>query len=129
MDTAQIVQLFVCLFVLPFVVLPAVGGGALSYGFRMAKLPALEVFRGWKIYLASSCYGFLLLIPAGLLMRESGMSEFSKQAIQVAVFCGTQIVLVPILIRNFTSKALGVTTAAVLLTNAAGYMFFVLQRA
>ena len=81
MDRAQIVQLFVCLFVLPFVVLPALGGGAVVLGYRAAKLPALQFLRSWKIYLASCCYGFLFLIPVGLVLRASDLSLMNQQAI------------------------------------------------
>ena len=61
--------------------------------------------------------------------RQTRLRRRIVQLIQVVVFCGTQLVLVPILIRNFTGKALGVTTAAVVVTNIAGFALFVLQRA
>ena len=127
MDKAQFVQLFICLFVLPFIVLPAVGAGALRFGFQLANLPKLEYVKGWKAYLASCCYGFLLLIPVGIVMRDSSLSDFAKQLIQIGVFCGTQFILVPLLIRNFTRKALGVIALAVLGTNIAGFVFYLLQ--
>ncbi len=128
MDKAHIIQIFICLFVLPFVVLPAMGGGAISVGYRMAKLPTVQFFRSWKIYLASCCYGFLFLIPAGFLLRNSEIGVVTQQIIQLAVFCGTQIVLVPIFLRSFTWRSLGVTTAAVIITNFVGYVLFTSQQ-
>jgi hypothetical protein len=129
MDKSQLMHLFVWLFVLPFVVLPALGGGAVTVGYHLAKLPAVRFFQSWKIYLASCCYGFLFLVPVGLILRESEMSAFATQGIQLAVFCGTQLILVPIFLRSFTRKALGVTALAVVVTNGIAYLLFVLQRA
>jgi hypothetical protein len=129
MDKAEIVQLFVCLFVIPFVVLPAFGGGAVTIGYRLARIPGIRFFRSWKVYLASCCYGFLFLVPVGFLLSDSDMSTSAKQALQVAVFCGTQLVMVPVFLRSFTVKSLSVATLAVAVTNAFGYVLFLSQRA
>ncbi len=128
MDKAHIVQLFVCLFVIPFMVIPTIGGGGLALGFRAARLPAVRFFRYWKVYLASCCYGFLFLIPTGFLLRNSTLSTGAQQIIQLSVFFATQLILLPILLRSFTWKSLGVTAVVVTLTNAAGYALFVLQQ-
>src|SRR5262249_33253813 len=108
MDQAHLVQLFVGLFVLPFVVLPAVGGGVVTLGLRLAKLPELPYLRCWKVYLASCCYGFLLLVPLEFALRDSDLNALARQGFQLAVFCGAQLILVPLFLRNFSYKALGV---------------------
>ena len=105
------------------------GWHALRYSEGRAKLPRLHLFRSWKIYLASCCYGFLLLVPAGFVLRGSEIDAAGQQGLQLGLFAVTQLILVPVFLRSFTWKSLSVTTAAVVFTNAAGYVLFVLQQA
>jgi hypothetical protein len=118
-DQAQVVQLALCLFVLPLAVLPTVGAGAVSLGFRLARLPAVPFGRCWRAYLASCCYGFLLLVPIGLLVREESWGA----GVRLLAFAGAQLVLVPLLLRQSSRKAVSVTGAAVLLSNLAVFLF------
>jgi hypothetical protein len=121
-DVSQLVQLFVKVFVFPFVLLPALGGGAVAAGYRLAKLPEVSYWRCWRICLASCCYGFLALIPLRFVLRPDDISEKSRQIIQLGVLLAVQLILVPLLLRNFSRKAVGVTCLAVLLTNVAAYL-------
>jgi hypothetical protein len=121
-DGGQLLQLFVSLFVLPFVLLPAVGGGAVMAGYRLAKIPNITFWRCWKTYLASCCYAFLALIPLRLVLRPEEINDSTRQAIHLSVFLGIQLLVVPLLLRSFSRKALSVTFLAVLLTNLVAWI-------
>ena len=122
MDAGQVVRLFVFMFVIPLGLLPAVGGGFISLGFRFAKMPPVPFLRCWKVYLASCCYGFLVLVPASYLLGHTSLSVGAARAISVLIFLGVQLVLVPLFLRSFSRRALGVAGLAVLLTNLAVYL-------
>jgi hypothetical protein len=121
-DVNQVVRLFVSLFIFPFVVLPLVGGGAVTAGFRLVKVADVTYWRCWKVYLASCCYGFLALIPLRYLLRAETMSDSVRTGIQLSVFVGVQLLCVPLLLRNWSRKAVAVTCVAVLLANLVAWV-------
>jgi hypothetical protein len=122
MDAGQVVRLFVFMFAIPLGLLPAVGGGFVTLGLRLARIPPVPYLRCWKVYLASCCYGFLILVPAGYLLGRSDLNGTTAQVVRAAIFLGAQLLLVPLLLRNFSRRALGVAGLAVLLTNLAVYL-------
>jgi hypothetical protein len=109
-------------FVFPFFVLPVLGGGAVTAGYRLARLPGISYWRCWKVCLASSCYGFLALVPLRFLLPADDVSDWIRRAIQLSVLVTVQLILVPLLLRNFSRKALSVTWLAVLLTHVAAWV-------
>ena len=123
MDIDQLVHLFVLSFVFPFVMLPALGGGAVAVGYRLINIPDVTFWRCWKVYLAAFCYAFLALIPLRFLLQPGEISESTHLLINAGVLLGVQLLLVPLLMRKFSGRALGVTIAAVLLTNLVAFLF------
>jgi hypothetical protein len=118
----EVVRMFVVSVVIPFVLLPAMGGGAVKLGHQMANIGGKSYFQCWKVYLASCCYAVLALIPLGFMLQRNAISQASDRYIRWAVFCALQLILIPLFLRSFSRRGLGVTLAAVLLTNLGGYL-------
>jgi len=129
MDNTNLFQILLYVFGVPLVLLPTLGGGLVFLGYQVAKIPSVDYWKCWKVYLASCCYGFILLVGVGYLLQGSEFSSFTRQAIQFAVFGTMQLVCVPIFLRNYTRPALTVASLAVLLTNVVTFGgLFVLAR-
>jgi hypothetical protein len=62
------------------------------------------------------------------MLRDSGITPGSQQAMQLAVFCGTQLLIVPLLLKNFTLRALAVAACAVILANGLAYAALIALR-
>jgi hypothetical protein len=117
MEGGYLFQVLVSIFVFPLLVLPTLGGGFVTLGFQIAKVPPVNYWRCWKVYLASCCYAFLALIPVRFVLQGSEATLATRNVIHVAVFCGTQLVLIPIFLKTFSPRALGIAGLAILLTN------------
>jgi hypothetical protein len=117
MVAGQLLQLVLALFIVPLVLLPAVGGGFVSLGFQIAKVPNFPYGKCWKVYLASCCYAFLALLPVGYFLQRSDLGLWAKQGIQLGVFCGLQLIFVPLFLRTFSARALAAVGVAIVLTN------------
>ena len=122
MGGGQVISIFVSVFVVPFLLVPAVGGGAVNLSYQLARLPRVPFFKCWKVYLASCCYAFLALIVVGFFLRRDALSPEAAQNVRRLVFCGMQLVLIPLLLRNFSRRALLATGSAILVTNVAAYL-------
>jgi hypothetical protein len=117
MDVGHLLQVVFSLFILPLIVLPTLGGGFVTLGFQISKLPAVNFWRCWKIYLASCCYAFLALVPLRVILPANAVSPMARNFIHLGIFCGMQLILVPIFLRKFSARALAITGAAILLAN------------
>jgi len=117
MDVGQMLRILLYLFGIPLVVLPTVGGGLVFVGFQFARVPNVDYWKCWKAYLAGCCYGFLVLVAVGLGLQRSELGPWGRQAVQVGVFCGMQFLLIPLLLRHYSRRAIMAAGIAILLTN------------
>ncbi|HEV3205067.1 MAG TPA: hypothetical protein VGY77_11815 [Gemmataceae bacterium] len=130
MDNINLIQILIYLFGVPLVLLPTLGGGFVFLGYQIAKIPNVNYGKCWKVYLASCCYGFILLVGAGYLLQHSEFSIFTRQVIQFAIFGVMQLICVPLFLRIYTRQALSVAGLAIVLTNLVTFgALFVLGKA
>ena len=117
------------LFGVPLFLLPAIGGGLVFLGYQAAKIPNVDYWKCWKVYLASCCYGFIGLVGIGYLLQQSEMSLTLKQITQFGIFVALQLVFVPLFLRNYSRQALSIAGLAVVITNVVTFgVLFVLVK-
>jgi hypothetical protein len=124
MTVGQIMQIVFSLFVIPLVLLPTLGGGFVTLGFQIAKMPKIDYWRCWKICMASCCYAFLAMVPVGFIMQASEQ----KHIVQLITFIVVQLVLIPSFLRNFSIRALTIAGAGVVLSNVVVGIAYLLVR-
>ncbi len=117
MDFGQVFRLFLYLFGVPMVILPMLGGGLVFVGFQIVRVPNVDYWKCWKVYLAGCCYAFLVLVAVGFGLQRSDLGAYARQAVQAGVFCGMQLLLIPLLLRHRSRRALLAASLAILLTN------------
>src|SRR5713101_8232643 len=103
---------YVVLFVYFAVVYPLLGGAVMWLGFQWAKVPDFTFVKCWKIYLAGLCYGYLVIIGLGLILKTA-------PAIPTILFFVVPLIAIPLLGRNLTRRVVVVEVIAVLLANSA----------
>ena len=104
MDYGQVLRIFLYLFGIPLVVLPTVGGGFVFAGFQVARVSHVDFWKCWKVYLTGCCYGFLALVMVGFGLQRSELGDSGRRVVQVGVFCGMQLLLIPLLLWANHSK-------------------------
>jgi hypothetical protein len=117
MDLGQVLRVFLFLFGIPMLVLPTLGGGLVFVGFQIARIPNMDYWKCWKVYLAGCCYGFLVLVAVGFGLQRSDLGPGVRQAIQAGVFCGMQLLLIPLLLRHYSRRAITAASIAIVFTN------------
>src|SRR5262249_1547775 len=91
------------------------GAALVLGGFKIAGVPSIPFWKCWRYYSASIGYGIVvlwLLSCAGRFRDQPALTE--SIIVWVAVAALTQIVVLPLLLRQFTVKALAVQIVAVL---------------
>ena len=123
MDLGQVLRIFLYLFGIPLVVLPTLGGGLVFAGFQITRVPNVDFWKCWKVYLAGCCYGFLVLVVVGFGLQRSALGQSSRQAVQLGVFCGMQLLLIPLLLWVDRSRRLRAGHEANSLPNSSRRLF------
>ncbi|SRR5579871_4616308 len=106
MNYSQVLRIFLYVYGIPLVVLPTLGGGLVFAGFRLVRVPGVDFWKCWKVYLAGCCYAFLALVMVGFGLPRSELGDVGRRAVQAGVFCGIQLLLIPLLLRSNHAKRL-----------------------
>lgn len=117
MNITQMLPMLLLSYGIPLVLLPTLGGSLVFAGFRIARLPKIAYWHCWKVYLAGCCYGFLMMVVLRFGLHHLSQNPPGGSPLWVGAFCGTQMLLVPLLLKKYSPRALGATILAVLLTN------------
>src|SRR5207244_4960652 len=108
----EVFNLYATVFVYFAVAYPLLGGAILWLAFQAAKIPDFTFVKCWKIYLAGLCYGYLVMIGLGLILKTA-------PAILTILFFVVPLIAIPLLGRNLTRRVVVVEVIAVLLANSA----------
>lgn len=106
MNYNQLFHIFLYVYGIPLVILPTLGGGFVFAGFRLVRVPGADFWKCWKVYLAGCCYAFLVLVMVTFGLPRSDLSDVGRRAVQAGVFCGMQLLLIPLLLWANHSKRL-----------------------
>ena len=101
----------------PLLFILVVGTTLLFLGFKVAKLPAPTYQQSWAAFLIAVPAGYVLFIPVTRSLPWSNMAFLTRLWVETAVVTVAEIIIVPLVLRKFTWKALMVQEIAVVLTN------------
>jgi len=119
----QLFWRFLVTIVFGFGIIPAAGGAILWKAFQIAKITNFTYPQCWKAYLAGCGYGYVACMIVNLI-------EGSRQGsgvLQLILFCTIPFLVVPLLLRNFSSRVLVVEAIALLLVDALVLLFVLLS--
>jgi hypothetical protein len=106
--------------VAPLVVFALVGGVSLFLCCRVGGVPRLTFAKSCKTYLLAAAYGLVLLIACNWLTASAGML-----LVQAVISFATQFVVVLLVLRVFSARALISQGTGVLMANLVSFAVLV----
>src|SRR6266536_2468908 len=103
--------------ILHLLFIPLVGASLLSLCFRATGLPALPFSQRWKAYLAAVAYGLILGFGISHSLSGLHLGPSAFLAIQLGGICLLQLLVVALLLRKLSCRALLAQAIAVCATN------------
>ena len=101
-----------------FMLIPLVGAALLFLCFRKVDAPKQITFlESWKVYFAAVCCGLMLIVVLNCVMPTLQIGFAEVVTLQAAVPCVAQFLMILLLLRRYSRKALLAQGCVVLLTN------------
>ena len=128
----EIFNVYMVLFFYLAIGFPLIGGTLLWMGFQYGKIPGFNFVRCWKIYLAGLCYGYLVVWGIGLILQRPAETDPVSQSkiapevpeskmapvMRTVVFYAIPMVAIPLLGRNYSTRAIAIEFIVILLANS-----------
>jgi hypothetical protein len=105
-------------------IMPAAGGAILWKTFQIAGTPYFTYGRCWKAYLGGCGWAWLLF--TGLSMAFGRLDGI--EAIQVGIFFVTTLLVVPLMLWNFTGRVLAAEGIALAVIDLSVLVFVFVSR-
>ena len=119
---AELVWRFALLLAVGVLVIPLFGGASLRGAFAVARIHHLSFRMCWKAYFTACCLAYVLLMGVELVLRNDPAIPY----VRMAVFMAATVPAVPLLLRDYSRRALVVGGVAVLLIDVLLVGLFVL---
>jgi hypothetical protein len=103
------------------VFVPLVGAVILLLCFRMLGVAGITFFQSWKVYLAAVSFGLILIVVLNLLMPRRQLGSVELLALQAGATCLTHLLVIGLLLRKFSGRALLAQGVVVLSTNLVAF--------
>lgn len=103
-----------------------VGATLLFLSFKVAKLPPLPFQKHLLAVLAGISFGYLLSVALFFGGPPGNRSPEGQMGYQLGILCIAEVLVVPLVLRRFTPRALVTQILAVLLANAVAFGAFLL---
>jgi RsiW-degrading membrane proteinase PrsW (M82 family) len=104
-----------------FLLVPLFGAWLMAKGFDRAKIVGRSLRQCAQAYLYASSATFLLIIALDVYLYSRPDIQESLRLVLGAAFVGLQLVLVPLLLRAFSRRALLIQGGSILAANAAAF--------
>src|ERR1700682_6427172 len=100
----QLLGRFVLAMIIALGIVPAIGGAIIWKTFQIAKVSEFSYAQCWKAYFAAFANAYVLIMLINFIYRKPE----GFKGLQIILFCGIPFLVVPLLLRNFTSRVLAV---------------------
>lgn len=100
------------------------GAALLLLGFKVTRLPGLSYQQHWIAFFIGLSCGFVVMQVVQRSWPVSDLSPLERLASQLGIWSAAEVVVIPLVLRQFRPLALAIQVGAVLLTNLITFALF-----